>query len=90
MLYLVHYDRKENKVVTLKEYQEQERPLAYAARLDMERIYARLDGSQEIVLLEAADKAQLRKTHPKYVPDTTAEKIFLGAAVMGVLALLMR
>ena len=90
MLFLVHYDRKQNKMVSLKEYQEEERQLAYQDRLAMETIHARLDGSQEIVLLEAASKEQLRKTHPKYVPDTITEKIFLGAAIVGVLALLTR
>ena len=90
MLFLVHYDRKQNKMVSLKEYQEEERQLAYQDRLAMEKIHARLDGSQEIVLLEAKNKEQLRKTHPKYVPDTMTEKIFLGAAIVGVLALLTR
>ncbi len=90
MLFLVHYDRKQNKMVSLKEYQEEERQLAYQDRLAMETIHARLDGSQEIVLLEAVNKEQLRQTHPKYVPSTASEKIFLGAAIVGVLALLTR
>jgi hypothetical protein len=90
MLFLVHYDRKQNKVLSLKEYQDEERVLAYQDRLSMEKLYARANDAQEIVLLEAVNKEQLRQTHPKYVPSTASEKIFLGAAILGVLAILTR
>jgi hypothetical protein len=88
MLFLVHYDRKQNKVLSLKEYQDEERAIAYQDRLSMEKLYSRANDTQEIVLLEAVSKEQLRQTHPKYVPSTASEKIFLGAAIVGVLALL--
>lgn len=88
MLFLVHYDRKQNEVLSLKEYQDEEREIAYQDRLAMEKLYARANDAQEIVLLEAVNREQLRQTHPKYVPSTASEKIFLGAAILGALAIL--
>jgi hypothetical protein len=89
MLFLVHYDRKESKVMFFKEYQDSERVLAYQEQLALEMKHNLRDGSQEIVLLEASNKDQLLKTHPKYyVGSTNGEKLFIAALVLGMLALL--
>jgi hypothetical protein len=86
MLFLVHYDRKKSKVISFKEYRESERALAYQEHLELEKKHNLHDGSQEIVLLEAVDKEQLKKTHPKYVANTTGETLFMATVVVGVLA----
>lgn len=86
MLYLLHYDRSKSKLVSFKDYPDTDRALALNDRRDLEIQYNRADGSQEVVLLQAQDRDQLRRTHPKYeIPHTTGEKLFVGAAVLGVL-----
>jgi hypothetical protein len=88
MLFLIHYDRKNSKVLTRKEYQDNERAIAVQDRLAMERLHNLKGGEQEIVLLEAVDAAQLRKTHPKYVPMPDVERLFwAGAAALLMAAL---
>ena len=88
MLFLIHYDRKNLKVLDFREYSEAKRAQALQERLALEIQHNPKSGDQEIVLLEAQSKEQLRKTHPKYVPYTSAEKLFLGVAVIGILAAL--
>jgi hypothetical protein len=88
MLFLVHYDRQKSKVMSFKEYQEADRSIAYQDRLALEIQHNIRGGLQEIVLLEAVDKDQLRKTHPKYVTNSRGETLFIAAAVVGLLALL--
>jgi hypothetical protein len=87
MLFLVHYDRKKSKVVSFKEYQDSQRPLAHQEHLALEMQHNVTDGTQEIVLLEASDKNQLRKTHPKYVTSSNGEILFMAGLVLGALAL---
>lgn len=88
MLFLIHYDRKNLKVLDFREYPDEARSQAFQERLEMEIQLNPKSGDQEIVLLEAESKEQLRKTHPKYVPYSKAEKLFLGVAVIGILAAL--
>ncbi len=72
----------------LREYSDAQRAQAFQDRLSLEMQFNQMAGDQEIVLLEAQSKAQLRETHPKYVPYVTTEKLFLGVAVVGLLAAL--
>ncbi len=88
MLFLIHYDRKNMKVLDRREYPDSAREQAFRDRLEWEMQFNQKMGDQEIVLLEADNKEQLRKTHPKYVPYTTTEKLFLGVAVVGILVAL--
>lgn len=88
MLFLIHYDRKNMKVLDRREYPNSAREQAFMDRLALEMQHNQKAGDQEIVLLEADNKEQLRKTHPKYVPYTSTEKLFLGVAVIGILAAL--
>ena len=88
MLFLIHYDRKASKVLNFREYQDGERQRAQQDRFAMEMQHNLRTGDHEIVLLEAADKAQLRKSHPKYVPMSDGEKLFWAGAAALLLAAL--
>ena len=86
MLFLIHYDRKQAKTVFYKEYDDSLRAQAYEDRLRLELTHNILFADQEIVLLEAANQAQLRKTHAKYLKterEANSEKLFwLGAGAV--------
>jgi hypothetical protein len=86
MLYLLHYDRAVSKLLFFKEYQDADRSIALNDWRDLEIRHNLQDGSQEVVLLQAQSRDQLRRTHPKYeIPQTTGEKLFVGAVILGVL-----
>jgi hypothetical protein len=86
MLYLLHYDRAVSKLLSFKEYQDADRSIALNDWRDLEIRHNLQDGSQEVVLLQAQSRDQLRRTHPKYeIPQTTGEKLFVGAVILGVL-----
>jgi hypothetical protein len=87
MLFLIHYDRLQTKIVSFTEYKDSERAHANQARLELEIQYNQHNGTQEIVLLEAVNKAQLKKTHPKYVPENSLiDNLFIGALIGAVIA----
>ena len=90
MLYLIHYDRKQSKVLSFKEYQDFQHSQAFDDRLALEIEHNIQDGEQEIVLLEAANKQQLKRTHPKYVPASDGEKLLLAGLAVALLAALSR
>lgn len=90
MLYLIHYDRKKSELISRTEYLDSQRELALSDRLSLELEYNQYSGEREIVLLEAENIEQLRRTHSKYAPYSTGEKFFLAALAVGVLALLTR
>lgn len=66
MIFLLEYDRRQGKLVTITSFPETARDEASAARLDLElRLHAQ--GIQhEVVILEAHDQAALRLTHLRY------------------------
>ncbi len=66
MLFLIEYDRNLGEIVTLQEFEDSEREDAENVRLDMELKLNRLGTEHEVVLLEAASEAALRRTHRRY------------------------
>jgi hypothetical protein len=67
MLFLIEYDRKSGRLVTLKHFSDEQRDEANGARLDLElQQLGRLARAHEIVVLEAADEDALRRTHRRY------------------------
>ena len=86
---LIHHDRASGKLEFFKEYQDTERAAALSDWRDLELKHNFLHGSHEVVLLQAKNRAQLRKTHPKYdIPETTGEKLFTAALIVGLIAAL--
>jgi hypothetical protein len=66
MIFLIQYDRSAGKLVDLRSFEDVERAKAAEERLALELELNRKTISHEIVLLEAADEAALRKTHRRY------------------------
>ena len=86
MFYLVHYDRVQSKVLSFTEFQDSERQQALTKRSELEKKQNHFDSSKEIVLLQAANREELHKTHPKYGhPKTDGEKLFTAVAVAAVI-----
>jgi hypothetical protein len=72
MLFLVEYDRKRGKLVSMKSFSSAARRAAEQARLDLELDLNRKGVSREIVLLEASNEQALRRTHRRYFEDLGA------------------
>ena len=66
MIFLIEYNRPEGRLVTFQRFQDSERLKAQNARLDLELDLNRRGVSHEVVLLEAASEAALRRTHRRY------------------------
>ena len=71
MIFLIEYNRPEGQLVTFQRFQDSERLTAQNARLDLELDLNRRGVSHEVVLLEAASEAALRRTHRRYFEDAS-------------------
>lgn len=69
MLFLIDYDRKLGRLVTLQKFADSERAQASSLRLQLELDYHRRKIEREVVLLDAPDEAAIRKTHRRYFAD---------------------
>jgi hypothetical protein len=66
MIFLIQYDRKNARTLTFKDYAEEQRSQALMDRLDLEIRFNTGEASQEIILLEAPSREDLKQTHAKY------------------------
>ena len=69
MIFLIEYDRKKGRIVTLREFDDSDRQDAGEQRIEME---VRLNENQidhEVVLLHAATLDALKLTHNRYFAD---------------------
>ena len=66
MLFLIEYDRKRGKIVTLQTFSDAEEASAQFARLEKELDLNRAAIEHEVVILEANDEKALRRTHRRY------------------------
>ena len=66
MLFLVDYDRRASRLVSLTGYADLDRRRAEEERLALELDQRRQGVEREVVLLEAISEAALRKTHRRY------------------------
>lgn len=71
MIFLIEYDRKRGQIVTIKKFNSSEREKAYESRLQMELELNHSETKREVVLLEAASEAALRRTHRRYFESLT-------------------
>jgi hypothetical protein len=69
MLFLIDYDRRDGKIVTLRTFEDSQRRDAQEARLELELALNRRGIEREVVLLDAADEAAIRRTHRRYFAD---------------------
>ncbi len=78
MIFLIEYNRKIGQIVTFNTFDDSERRKAEDARLQMELELNRLAVEHEVVLLEAATEATLRRTHRRYF-ESLSELVKLPA-----------
>lgn len=66
MIYLIEYDRESGKLLRLDEYASGNQIRAEEDRLTIELDLLRRSVAHEVVLLEASNEDELRKTHRRY------------------------
>ena len=66
MIYLIEYDRRSGMLIEMRAFADDQRELAENARLALELALHAQKQEREVVLLEAADEAGLRRTHGRY------------------------
>ena len=69
MIFLIEYNRSEGSIVTFREFDDAQRREAEDARLEIELDLNRKGIDHEVVLLEAASKEALHRTHQRYFVD---------------------
>lgn len=69
MIFLIEYNRGEGRIVSFRVFDDSEREDAENSRLDIELDLNRARVGYEVVLLEAASEAALRRTHRRYFED---------------------
>jgi hypothetical protein len=72
MLFLIQYDRRAGRIITIQRFNDDERVQADSVRLELELVLMRQGRRDEVVLLEAATEEALRKTHRRYFEDLAA------------------
>lgn len=72
MRFLIEYDRQRGQLVTFRIFDDGEKKKAEDARIAMELELHRCGTKHEVVLLEAASEAALRRTHRRYFEDLVA------------------
>lgn len=69
MIFLIEYDRSQGRIVTFRAFDDSARREAEETRLQLELELNRFGTEREVVLLEAASEAALRRTHRRYFED---------------------
>jgi len=71
MIFLIEYDRSKGSIVTFRDFDDCQRREAEESRLGIELDLNRKGINHEVVLLEAASKDALHRTHQRYFADLT-------------------
>lgn len=66
MIFLIDYDRRRGQIVSLRKFSSSQQTEAADAQLKLELELNNKGIRREIVLLEAASEAALRRTHRRY------------------------
>ena len=69
MIFLIEYNRSKGSIVTFRDFDDSQRREAENSRLDIELDVNRKGIDHEVVLLEAASKDALHRTHQRYFAD---------------------
>lgn len=69
MLFLIEYDRSQERIGTFVTFDDSQRQQAEDRRLELELKQNRLGIEREVVLLQAATQAAIRRTHRRYFED---------------------
>jgi hypothetical protein len=66
VIFLIEYNRSKGQLVTFESFADTERSVVEDMRLDLELALLRTQIDHEVVLLEAASEAAIRRTHGRY------------------------
>lgn len=66
MIFLIEYNRQRGQIVSFTAFADNDRRQAEDARIELELKLNRANTEHEVVLLEAATEAALRRTHRRY------------------------
>jgi len=69
MIFLIEYNRGEDRIVSLRSFHDSERGKAQDSRLELELDLNSNSVNREVVLLEAASESAIRLTHARYFYD---------------------
>jgi hypothetical protein len=69
MIFLIEYNRSEGSIVTFRDFDDSQRREAEDSRLEIEVDINSKGVDHEVVLLEAASKDALHRTHQRYFAD---------------------
>lgn len=78
MIFLIEYNQKEGKIVSLREYEKSRQREAEHVRIEREVELNRQGVDHEVVLLEADSEAALRRTHRRYFESLQDLKSGIG------------
>jgi hypothetical protein len=71
VIFLIEYNRSEGQIVSFRDFDDSQRREAENSRLEIELDLNRKGVDHEVVLLEAASKDALHRTHQRYFEDLT-------------------
>ena len=71
MIFLIEYNRSQGRIITFRDFDDSQRREAEDSRLAIELDLNRKGINHEVVLLEAASKDALHRTHQRYFADLT-------------------
>ncbi len=71
MIFLIEYNRSKGSIVTFRDFDDSQRREAEDSRLAIELDLNRKGVEHEVVMLEAANKEALHRTHQRYFSDLT-------------------
>ncbi len=66
MIFLIEYNRSKGSIVTFREFDDSQRSEAKDSQLEIELELNRQGVNHEVVLLEAASREALHRTHQRY------------------------
>ena len=69
MIFLIEYNRRKGSLVTFKRFKDSDRLKAQDRQLEIELDLNHRRVDHEVVLLEAAKEAMVRRTHRRYFED---------------------
>jgi hypothetical protein len=69
MIFLIEYNRSKSRKIIFKKFKDSDRSKAEKERLKLDLDLNRKGIDHEVVLLEAASEAALRRTHQRYFED---------------------
>ena len=72
MFFLIDYNRKEGRIVTIEPFSHSDRQKAEESRLRLELDFNARGIDREVVLIDAASEEAVRRTHRRYF-ETLAE-----------------